>query len=171
MCGRTVFSARRERHFMKTIVVLSDTHGNRRAIDGLNAIFGECDYIIHLGDTSSDGGYIRKQYPDKTYVVNGNCDPMKTGENEIVLKVEDAVIYATHGHLFGAKSTRAKLAGRAAEKGAGVALYGHTHRALEEEIGGVTLFNPGCMTRYSRNSYLYLVINGDKATGKIVFLN
>ena len=44
---------------MKTVAVLSDTHGNRKAIDRLSQILSECDYIIHLGDTSEDGAYIR----------------------------------------------------------------------------------------------------------------
>ena len=59
---------------MKTVAVLSDTHGNRKAIDRLSQILSECDYIIHLGDTSEDGAYIRSNYGSKTYLLNGNCD-------------------------------------------------------------------------------------------------
>ena len=59
---------------MKTAVVLSDTHGYRQGIDELNGILAESDYIIHLGDTSSDGSYIRSRYPEKTILLNGNCD-------------------------------------------------------------------------------------------------
>ena len=153
---------------MKTVTILSDTHGNRRAIDNLENILNESDYIIHLGDTSGDGSYIHKKHGDKTYLVNGNCDPLKLGENELIIEIEGVKIFATHGHLYSAKATLLKLALRAKELGCNICLYGHTHSAREDEFEGVTLINPGCMTRYSQNSYCYLVINGEKFTAKIV---
>ncbi len=155
---------------MKTVTVVSDSHGNRSALDKLNGIFAESDYIIHLGDTSSDGSYIAKQFPDKTYLLNGNCDLMKLGEKEMTLQIENVKIFACHGDLYGVKSTYDRLAYKAEQEGCSVALFGHTHRATEREVGNVTLFNPGTLSRYSRNTYLYLVINGDKAVGKIVEL-
>lgn len=153
---------------MKTITVLSDTHGNRRALEKLDTVLSESDYIIHLGDTSGDGAYLRHMYGAKTFVINGNCDSMKLGENELVIDIEDVKIFATHGHLYSAKQTLLKLAERAKSLDCNIALYGHTHAAREDVIGGVTLINPGCMTRYSQNSYCYLVINGARFTHKIV---
>jgi putative phosphoesterase len=138
------------------------------AIDSLDQLFAENDYIIHLGDTSSDGGYIRGKYPEKTYVVNGNCDLDKLGEDEIVLEIEGVRIFACHGHKYSVKYTHSKLLERARELNCSIALYGHTHRADIDEEGDVTLINPGCMTRYSQKSYLYLVLNNKKATYKIV---
>ncbi len=153
---------------MKTIIVVSDTHGNRRAIEELFPVMGECDYIIHLGDTSQDGAYIRAAFPQKTYVVNGNCDLMKAGENELTLTVEGVKIFACHGHMYSVKYTQAKLIERAKALGCGVALYGHTHSAFEGEVDGVLVVNPGTLSRYSKKSYCYLVINGAKAVAKIV---
>ena len=80
---------------MKTLTVISDTHGNMRKITELNAIFEECDYIVHLGDTSSDGARIRAQFPDKTILINGNCDPVKLGEDEKVIEIENVRIFST----------------------------------------------------------------------------
>lgn len=153
---------------MTTVTVLSDTHGNRRAIDKIGNILEESDVIIHLGDTSADGSYIRKLYGAKTVLVNGNCDPLKLGEDETVTEIEGVKIFATHGHLYSAKSTLLKLASRAKELGCQIALYGHTHGAREDEIDGVKLINPGCMTRYSQNSYCYIAIHGGKTVSKIV---
>lgn len=153
---------------MKTVTILSDTHGNRRAIDDIGGVLAESDYIIHLGDTSGDGSYIRKNYGEKTYLINGNCDPLKLGENELVIEIEGVKIFATHGHLYSAKTTLLRLAARAKELDCNICLYGHTHSAREDEIDGVAVINPGCMTKYSQNSYCYLVINGDKFTAKIV---
>ena len=153
---------------MKTVAVLSDTHGNRKAIDRLSQILSECDYIIHLGDTSEDGAYIRSNYGNKTYLLNGNCDRCKLGEDELILETEGVKIFAAHGHLYGVKSGFKKLAARAKELGCGVALYGHTHSAREDEVDKVALINPGCMTRYGGGSYCYLVLNNGKAVAKIV---
>lgn len=153
---------------MKKIVIISDTHGNRRAWEELDYIFSESDYIIHLGDTSDDGAKIRAKYPDKTYLVNGNCDFMKLGENELILEIEGLRIFATHGHLYSAKYTLEKIAARAKELECKLALYGHTHRADEREISGVTLINPGTLSRYAEKSYGYLVIDGEKFVFKAV---
>lgn len=153
---------------MKTAVVLSDTHGNRRAIDEISGILAESDYIIHLGDTSGDGGYIRARYPAKTFLANGNCDPVKLGEDEFTLGIEGVKLLAVHGHKYSVKSSLYKLAARAEELGCKLALYGHTHCAREDEIGGITLINPGAFTRYCQKSYLYLVFSDGKFTSKIV---
>lgn len=153
---------------MTSVIVLSDTHGNRRAIEKIDGVLSEADIIIHLGDTSSDGAYIRAKYPNKTHVVNGNCDTFKAGEDELVLGIENVKIFATHGHMYGVKYSTEKLAYRAKELGCAVALYGHSHHAAEETTGGVLTVNPGCMTRYFENSYCYLAVNGEKAVAKIV---
>lgn len=155
---------------MKTAIILSDTHGNRR-YDDFRRVLEESDYIFHLGDTSSDGARLRAEFPDKTIVINGNCDPMRMGEPEVVAEIEGVKIFATHGHLYSAKSTREKLAEAAKKRGCKVALYGHTHRAAEEEIDGVACLNPGTLSRYSSKSYGYLVIVDDKFTYKIVNLD
>lgn len=152
---------------MKTITVVSDSHGNIPAIEKLFPIFAESDYIIHLGDTSADGQTIRRKYPKKTYLLNGNCDLVKNGESELVLSVEDVKIFACHGDRYGVKSGYDRITYKAEQEGCRVALFGHTHAPIEKNAGGVTLFNPGALRRYSNNTYLYLVINGDKAVGKI----
>lgn len=152
---------------MKTVTVVSDTHGNISALEKLNGVFAECDYIIHLGDTSSDGQAVRRNFPDKTYILNGNCDLCKSGEDELVLDIENVKLFACHGDRYGVKYGYDRIAYKAAQEGCSVALFGHTHAPTEEIRGGVTLFNPGTLNRYAPHTYLYLVINGEKAVGKI----
>lgn len=153
---------------MKTAIVISDSHGNRAGIEKLFPLFSECDYIIHLGDTSADGAYIQKHFPEKTVIINGNCDSAKLGADEQIIEIENAKFFACHGHLYGVKHTLLRLAERAKEADCKYALYGHTHCAQEDEIEGVTLLNPGCMARYRENGYLYLAVNGEKAVFKLV---
>lgn len=153
---------------MRSVIVVSDSHRNRAALDKLDGVFSECGYIVHLGDLSSDGGYIRNKYPDKTIVLNGNCDLDKLGDDERVLQIEGVNIFMCHGHLYGVKQTLARLAKRAAELGCTVALYGHTHCARTDVAEGVKLINPGSLSRYEQNSYCYLALHAGKAVEKIV---
>lgn len=156
---------------MKSIIVISDTHGNRAEVEKLYPVFAESDYIIHLGDTSSDGARVRSAFPGKTYLVNGNCDIPRLGLDELELEIEGVKIFACHGDRYGVKRGMGELAAKAKSKGAQIALYGHTHSAREEVTDGVTLFNPGTLSRYAaQKSYLYLAVYDGKFTGKIVDL-
>lgn len=155
---------------MKKITVISDTHGNAAAIRKLFPVFAESDMIIHLGDTSSDGEIIRREFPNKTYLLNGNCDLTKLGGDELLFKVEGVKIFACHGDRYGVKRGYDNIAYKAEQEGCSVALFGHTHAPIEKTVGEITLFNPGTLRRYATNTYLYLVVTGDKAVGKICTL-
>ena len=139
-----------------------------RLLTQLYPLFSECDYIIHLGDTSSDASKIARDFPGKVISLNGNCDPIKLGENERVLELEGVKIFLCHGHTYSVKTTAQRLAARAKELGCSLAFYGHTHAAREETVDGVTLVNPGNTARYSQNGYCYLAVNGGKAVTKLV---
>lgn len=152
---------------MKTIVVLSDTHGNLAPLERISAVLAECDYILHLGDTLSDMRGIFNTYPEKTYLIAGNND--FCGESEIVLDVEGCRIFACHGHLYGVKSGKQKLAEAAKSRGCDIALFGHTHQPFTGMEEGVLCVNPGCMTRFAPSAtYCYLVIHGKKAVPTLV---
>lgn len=156
---------------MKTIVALSDTHGNREPFYKLDRVLAESDYIFHLGDTSADGAHLKKMFPKKTYVLNGNCDILDVGENEVCVQVEGVKIFACHGDKYGVRTRTDLLAYRAEELGCRLVLFGHTHDPAELCEGGITLINPGSLTRYGQNTYAYIVINGDKIISKIVNLD
>lgn len=154
---------------MKTIVVISDTHYNRKPYENLRTVLEESDYIFHLGDMLSDANELMRQYPEKTYIVAGNNDFCAGAATELVLDVEGRRIMACHGHRYGVKSGTERLLAAAKVRGCDVVLYGHTHEASVEEQDGVLLINPGCMTRFSgKQSYCYLVIVGKKAVATIV---
>ena len=51
---------------MKTIVVLSDTHGNRADISKISNIILESDYVFHLGDCYGD-------FVDYAYALKGKA--------------------------------------------------------------------------------------------------
>ena len=72
--------------------------------------------------------------------------------NEIFFTAQGIKIYATHGHTFdlnpyyGEEKWREgieALVGRAKNEGAGVVLFGHTHRSFLDTVDGVLVMNPG----------------------------
>lgn len=154
---------------MKTFVVLSDSHGKRARIEKIRPLFSENDFIVHLGDGSADMRTIFSEFPQKTYIIKGNCD-LSYGAEECVIQAEGLSVLCCHGHKYGVKSGLGRLVARAKELGCEVALYGHTHRAKAEEIDGVLCVNPGAAGSYTEPSYCYLVVHHGKATATIVSL-
>ncbi len=155
---------------MKTLVVISDTHGSGKGIEKMRSILAENDFIVHLGDGFSEARTLIGDYPEKAYACLGNCDVFSPLPDEGILEVERVKILYCHGHKYGVKSTLARLAQEAKKRDCDVALYGHTHTARIDEIDGVMLVNPGSL-RYCAGeggSYAYLVINGEKVTPVIV---
>ena len=154
---------------MKTFVILSDSHGKRRAIEKLGPLFAENDFIIHLGDGSIDMREVFGEYPEKTFIARGNCD-FSYGEEEFIVQSEGFSVFCCHGHRYGVKTGLKRLAARAKELGCEIALYGHTHRANVQEVNGVICINPGSAGSYTEPSYCYLVLHDRKATPTIVSL-
>ena len=152
---------------MKTAVVISDTHGNHKALQKLFPLFAENDYIIFLGDGETDFCRFPEEFQSKIIKVRGNCDVSAT-ETERLVEIEGVKVFLTHGHLYGAKYSLEKLKLRALELGAGVCMYGHSHFAAIDECDGVTLINPGTASRYSAaQTFCYCVFSGGKITAKI----
>jgi putative phosphoesterase len=155
---------------MKKIIILSDTHGNQKAVDKLRPLFSENDYVVHLGDGFLEAKKLLSEYPDSTYLCAGNCDFYTHLPEEGVLEVESIRIFYCHGHRYGVKSGLKFLAEKAKSLDCEVALYGHTHVAKISQLDGVTLINPGTMSYPlgKGGTYCYLVVHKEKATPVIV---
>lgn len=153
---------------MKTFIILSDSHG-RAGVGRVRHLFGENDYIIHLGDGSSDMRPIVTMYPEKTYVMKGNCD-FSYGLDEYVIEAEGVKILCCHGHRYGVKHGLDRLVARAKELDCDIALYGHTHIANIETVDGVLCVNPGALGDYAEPSYCFMAVHAGKATPTIVRL-
>jgi putative phosphoesterase len=146
---------------MIKITVISDSHGNVLALDKMAQIILESDYVFHLGDHFDDMRYLAPVLGDKLYRVHGNCD--WGDKKDVVVRVGEKKIFATHGDLYGVKSGTNRLVQKAKEQGCSVALYGHTHVAEIREQNGVLLINPGTLHKLSaRKTFAYVVVCGDK---------
>lgn len=130
---------------MKTILILSDTHGVKIKMMAAVHRFANADMIVHLGDYSRDADYIRSLTDKPVYSVRGNCDLSVTDEAEQMLCVDGVKILMVHGHKQGVKSSLLPLGLYAQEKEADVALFGHTHISTQQFYHNVRLYNPGSL--------------------------
>lgn len=128
------------------LLVLSDIHGNTRAMMRAVDAHNDADAVFFLGDGLRDAEEINEVYPRmRVYRVRGNGDYACFDPLDGLTAFGGLAVYYTHGHLFGVKSGLEALAGAAASRGADLALFGHTHRPCKEILCGVTLFNPGAV--------------------------
>ncbi|MEO7270851.1 MAG: metallophosphoesterase family protein [Vicinamibacterales bacterium] len=123
----------------RLIGLVSDTHGQFR--DGIRAALDGVSLILHAGDVG--GSTILRELRDLAPVqaVYGNVDdrhdPGLAGRIE--LTVHGVTIHASHGHELGSPTPRGMLDAYPAD----IVIFGHTHRAVIERVGGRLAVNPG----------------------------
>ena len=128
------------------IIVVSDTHGSYRNFKKVMLLHRNADIVVHCGDSRDEVDHIKMEFPDKVYhTVKGNCDFGTMLPLTEEFTADGIKFLATHGHLYNVKYGLLDLFMAAKEKGADIALYGHTHVAHDEEVDGIRLFNPGSL--------------------------
>lgn len=125
---------------MSKVLVVSDSHGLTRELEVLRERhLNEVDLMIHCGDSElmvddkEISGYL---------TVMGNCDfggyPLET-----TTEIAGRRFFITHGHRYSVKSSLMNLKYKAAEVGADIVCFGHSHVLGVEVIGGTLFLNPG----------------------------
>ena len=151
---------------MTNLLVLSDSHGGRDAIERiLHKEAENIDALIFLGDGLRDLEQALAFFPHlRVYSVAGNCDFGALEPLDGLAAFDNVVIFYTHGHMYGVKYDLDTLADAAAARGAEVALFGHTHVPFAQTQGSVFLFNPGsCGRCYTgADTYGILTLNNGK---------
>ncbi len=134
---------------MTKLLILSDSHGSRSAIERiLAAEVQNIDALIFLGDGLRDLEQALTKYPHlRAYSVAGNCDYGALEPLDGLAAFEHVILFYTHGHMYGVKYDLDTLADAASARGAEVALFGHTHIPVAKKCGKVFLFNPGSCGR------------------------
>ena len=139
-------------------LIFSDSHGSASNMSlALDRQIKTPDAILFLGDGARD---IDNLFVVDTpiWAVRGNCDWYSSDladKTERLLYFEGHTILICHGHEWGVKSGMGALIAHAAEVGADIVLFGHTHVptlttiAAGEIVGKhvlsrpMYLFNPG----------------------------
>ncbi len=138
------------------LLVFSDTHGMSLYMQEAIARHRTADAVIFLGDGARDFETMRALFPQHAfYAVRGNCDLGIDLPDELVLDLDGVKIFCTHGHNYGVKYDYYRINCAARSRGAGLALFGHTHQPLELYDNGLYLVNPGSASGY-RASYAWI---------------
>lgn len=136
------------------IAVFSDTHRNVAPM--LEAV-RRCrpDALVHLGDHDRDALELERAFPElPLYSVCGNCDMSPVAPLADIADFGGVKAFLCHGHSYQVKwGNLDRLAYAALERGCRVAMFGHTHRAMQQELGGVLLINPGSAGTGSRPTW------------------
>ena len=84
------------------------------------------------------------EFPDiPMFRVRGNCDFATSAGDFEVVPLGPVNAFITHGHMYNVRWSVDSLVYAAQEQECQLALYGHTHEADSQEIGGVKVVNPG----------------------------
>lgn len=150
------------------VILVSDSHGFTDNI--IEAIEKEpdCDTIFFLGDGISDIEKCIVHYPQKKFFcVKGNNDYWDKKHDIVAYKyLEGNTIVYTHGHTFDVRRTLSDLADHAQSVMAGVAFYGHTHKAdiYYDGYKKVYMVNPGAICS---GNYAVVTLNEKGADAKL----
>ena len=121
------------------IGVISDTHGwlDPKVFE----LFAGVGHILHAGDIGPDAVIVELETIAPVTAVIGNTDSSST------FRLTEAVTlggrkFLVH-HIVNPYALKEELQLRVARERPDVVVFGHTHKAFCETIGGVLYFNPG----------------------------
>lgn len=153
---------------MALVAVIADTHlprGSRRLSEECVRRLASADAILHAGDLVAASVLEELHaFGVPVHAVHGNADEPALRESlpkELVVELGGVRIGMTH--IAGPRVGReARLAARF--PGCDAIVYGHTHVAQAERLGGVWMLNPGSPTERrrspSRSMLLVEVVGG-----------
>lgn len=146
---------------MFRLLVVSDTHGDRRALQAAIDAQPEASLLIHLGDGAADLTAVSEFITLRTLQVSGNCDFCSPFPDDAEFRFGGQLFFAAHGHRYGVKHDLYRFSCAARSRMARVALFGHTHQALTVYDDGLYLINPGSLGRGGT----YATVDVDSAGG------
>lgn len=149
-------------------VIISDSHGQLDNVEKIIKREGRLDIVIHLGDIAGQDNQLRALCDCPVKIVRGNCDFYSENELVEVFSLEQNKIFATHGHYYSVDFGVGTLQMAAEERGCNIAMYGHTHIPDISYLGGLTIVNPGSVSRprqlNRKPTYGLMRINNDGKT-------
>lgn len=154
------------------ILVISDTHGKLNKVRDIFPKLKNIDLIAHAGDHYQDAEKLSKEFGIPFVAVKGNCDGSYSDNDFEIISTEYGKLLLTHGHMQNVNSHLSTLMYKALENDCKAAIFGHTHRALTDEAGGIRLINPGSLTKPrdgSDGSYAIVRTSPDSLDASIVY--
>ncbi len=133
---------------MIRILVVSDSHGSARILDGIIRLEYPFDYFVFCGDGVPDAASAAMPADVSRIVVPGNMDGEYRARYDPVarLSIGGKVFMITHGDLFGAHRDLDALRAEGARSACDTVIFGHTHIPFLGS-GKPVLFNPGAVNK------------------------
>lgn len=145
------------------IIVISDSHGRKKAVEDILYLHEKVQHVIFLGDGLRDLEDMEYIFPERTfYKVAGNCDWLSDENTSGMIELAGKRIFYTHGHIYGVKSGIGPFKNVARQHGADIALYGHTHQPYTEYDDGLYVINPGSASPAGDGKVCYGIIDIEK---------
>ncbi|MCR5720242.1 MAG: metallophosphoesterase [Lachnospiraceae bacterium] len=148
------------------ILIVSDSHReNSNLLKVLDKV--KPDALIHCGDIEGSEYVVSTAAGCPVYMVSGNNDYFSDLPQEKEVTLEGVKIWIVHGHRQRCYMGVGLLVDEAAQKGADVVCYGHTHMPSVQCESGIWAVNPGSIS-YPRQqnrkpSYCIMEIKKDKS--------
>ena len=130
----------------KKVLVISDTHGRTKYLEKILPMVQPIDQLLHLGDVGNDVDYIEVIAECPCCFVAGNNDYYSNLPRERLIKLNGVSIFMTHGHYHYVNARKDMIKSAAVQRGADIALFGHTHVPYLEEQDGILVANPGSIS-------------------------
>lgn len=148
--------------------MVSDTHGYNDNLVKVLEREKPIDLLIHCGDVSMTEYELATLADVPVHVVSGNCDYFYDLSPVSIFDYHGHKIFVTHGHNYKVDWGYDNLCYRAQELKADIVMFGHTHVPVYKEIEGVTIINPGSLSRPRQiggePTYAVLEIDNQKKT-------
>lgn len=125
------------------LILFSDNHRNRESVDQILKRHPDADRFISLGDSEMRESELNER---NIIGVKGNYPFEPDFPDSLLFVFDDWKIYFTHGHRLGVKMGLSRLYELARDQDIQVVCFGHTHRAILEEIDDIVFLNPGSLT-------------------------
>lgn len=147
------------------ILIVSDTHGREWVLEKVLKQIEPIDHLIHLGDVEGSEDYIRAIAGVPVDMVSGNNDFFTDLPTELILELGKYRALLTHGHAYYVYRGVENLKEAAIRKGVDIVMYGHTHCPNLIQEDGLTILNPGSISRprqeNGKPSYIIMEIDDD----------
>lgn len=145
------------------VLIVSDTHGRDSGLD--EAVIRErpFDMLIHCGDVEGREFYIEAVAECPCCIVSGNNDFFSDLPREQEITLTGNRVLVTHGHYYGVSLSLNGILDEAAARNCRAVFFGHTHRPVIAERGGILLLNPGSLAypRQEGRKKSYAVLETD----------
>ncbi len=147
------------------ILIVSDTHQSPYILEQVVEENPGIDMLIHLGDVEDSEDYVRSLVDCPVYILAGNCDGICDLPEELELDLDGHHAFLTHGHHYYVTQGEQVIREEGLQRGADIVMYGHTHKPVCHDEGGLLILNPGSVS-YPRQegrqkSYILMEIEED----------